>query len=187
MILHPVIIAVSQKAAARTPEQVQAQRQTARQALRRCALLCNAPEEGWQKDAGERPLPLEGFRWSVAHKRKWAAAVIADHPVGIDIEHLAPRREEMFDELAGAGEWDLLGGRAWPAFFRVWTAKEAVMKAVGVGIAGFRTGNVVEVPSDRRLTIEYGGRFWQVEHYYHDNHVTAVTTEANPVTWHVVG
>ena len=92
MTLHAVLVPVPLDARARTPEQVQAQRDAARRALAHCAELCHAPIGGWQKDADNVPVPNEGFYWSVSHKREWAAAVIADRPVGIDIEKIAPRR-----------------------------------------------------------------------------------------------
>ncbi len=134
MTLHPVLAPVSLDAHARTPEQVQAQRDAARRALAHCAELCHAPTDGWQKNADNVPVPNEGFYWSVSHKREWAAAVIADHPVGIDIEKIAPRRNELvLDELATEEEWTIVGDRSWESFFRLWTAKEATLKANGVG------------------------------------------------------
>jgi len=186
MNLHPVLFPVPQELVARTPERVRVQRTAAREALRHCARLCGVPEEGWEKNADDVPQPQDGLYWSVSHKRHWAAAVITDHPVGIDIERIEEKRPEMFDELAGPDEWALLPARSWPDFFRLWTAKEATLKANGTGIAGFRSCRLTSVPDDHSLTLEYQTRPWRVEQFYHDNHIAAVTAEMDTVTWHVV-
>ena len=77
------------------------------------------------------PLPNAGYHWSVSHKQQWAAAVIADGPVGIDVEHITARPRELHDRLAGPAEWDVLGDRSWASFYLLWTAKEAARKALG--------------------------------------------------------
>lgn len=92
MTLQPVILAIPQDTPPRSPQRVEGQRRCARLALQYCAKQCGAPVDGWEKDAGDVPLPDAGFYWSVSHKRQWVAAVIADRPVGIDIEHIAPHR-----------------------------------------------------------------------------------------------
>ncbi|UCE59286.1 MAG: 4'-phosphopantetheinyl transferase superfamily protein [Phycisphaerales bacterium] len=186
MILQPVLVPVPCDVPLRTPQQVERQRVCARLALRYCAGCCGAPEEGWEKDTDEVPLPQQGWYWSVSHKRHWAAAVVADQPVGIDIEHVIPRREAMFDEIACAAEWGLLGGRSWRSFFRLWTAKEAILKATGIGIAGLNTCRLEDIPDARHLTLEYENREWVVEHFYHADHVAAVTSGDAQVSWHVL-
>ena len=85
MTLHPVIIPIPIESAPRSPVQVEVQREYARLALRHAAKLAGAPLEGWQKNEREVPQPNEGFHWSVSHKREYAAAVVADVPIGIDI------------------------------------------------------------------------------------------------------
>ena len=185
MRLHPVLMPIPQEEEARTPPQVREQRAYARRALRACARYCGAPENGWEKDGNEAPLPQAGHYWSVSHKRRWAAAVIADRPVGIDLEQIAPRRVDLYEALADDEEWKILGDRGWPSFFRLWTAKEATLKAHGVGIAGFSACRLVEVPDITHMMLEYEGRTWRVEHYYHAGHVAAVTCGADPVEWHI--
>lgn len=187
MILRPVLVPIQQTAAERTPEQVAAQRTAAKRALRRCAQLCDAPTDGWQKDNSGAPLPQGGFHWSIAHKRAWAAAVVADHPVGIDIEKIVPKRDDdILDEVATAEEWKRIGHRCWESFYRVWTAKEATLKAAGVGIKGLGECLIVGTPDDRRMQLEYAGQPWRVEHYYHEGHVAAVTCGPQPVDWRVI-
>ena len=185
MILRPVLVAIPRSGPDRSPEQVVVQRTRARDALRQCARLCGAPEDGWSKSPDNVPLPNDGFYWSVSHKRRWAAAVVADEPVGIDIERIEPRPRDLHDALGAAAEWDLLGDRSWPAFFRLWTAKEATLKANGVGIGKLLACALTTVPDEEHLTLEYAGMTWRVEHFYHDDHVAAVTCGERAVEWRI--
>lgn len=186
MTLQAYLAPVPQSASVRTPDQVQAQRRTARWALSQCAWRCGAPSTGWVKDAREVPLPNDGFRWSISHKRLWSAAVIATQPVGIDVEHLTPRRVSVHDHLAGVAEWELIASRSWWAFYRVWTAKEAVLKANGIGVAGLLKCQLTDVHSDTHLTLRYNQRDWRVEQCYHADHIFAVATHGSDVTWNIL-
>jgi len=197
MTLHPVLITISPAVAVRTPESVEQQREYAKLALSQCATLSGAPVDGWRTGADGKPLPNDGFYWSVSHKRHWAAAVIADHPVGIDIEHVLPRREALLDELATHDEWGILGDRSWHSFFRLWTAKEAVLKANGVGIGGFSTCRLLKVPnlhhmtlrcecSDRLESRSHKDTSWHVEHCYLSDHIAAVAYNDADIAWHII-
>jgi len=71
----------------------------------------------------------------------WLLALVAAGPVGVDIE--APRDETEWDELAERYFSDkeraefaaLPAERRKEAFFRIWTQKEAFLKARGSGLA----------------------------------------------------
>jgi len=186
MILEPVLVAIPPGPDPRTRQQVKRQSAYARAALRECAARCGAPLDGWVKDADEVPLPQEGYYWSVSHKRHWAAAVIANRPVGIDIERISLRPAAVLEALACSDEWAMIGDRSARSFARLWTAKEAVLKAKGVGIAGFSACRLVALPDDRHVTLSFEGRDWLVEHYYHADHVAAVTREDYDVRWRVL-
>ncbi len=184
MILFPVIMPVSQDAPVRTPERVTAQRLASRQALTVCAAQCGAPTGGWEKNEREVPQPNEGFFWSVSHKRNWAAAVIADRAVGIDVEEILPRDNlAVFDELANGQEWNVVGGQSWDHFFRIWTAKEATLKANGKGIGAFSSCVVNRLVDDKHLTLHFDEVDWLVEHFYHDNHIVSVTAVGDDIRW----
>ena len=185
MTLHPVLAPVSLDARARTPEQVKAQRAAAQRALIQCAELCHAPAGGWQKNADNVPVANEGFYWSVSHKREWAVVVIADRPVGIDIEKIAPRRDKLvFDELADEQEWSLMPDRSWESFFMLWTAKEATLKANGVGIGKFATCRLERVSDERNMELFFDDNAWRVEHYCHEDHIVALTKSGASIVWH---
>ncbi len=187
MKLHPVLVPIPQLFPERTPRHVELQRARARSALQECATLCGAPLQGWRKSAEGAPLPQDGFFWSISHKRRWAAAVIADHPVGIDIEETVPRRDELKTALAGPEEWGVIGDESWHSFFRLWTAKEAVLKANGLGIGGFSSCVLVDVLDALHMTLKFREEPWRVEHYHLEDHIAAVTCRTESIHWCVMG
>ncbi len=185
MLLQPVLVPIPAIDATRSAPQTRRQQECARKALQRCAELCHAPATGWTKNELEVPQPNEGFYWSISHKRKWATAVIAEGPVGIDIEAIIPRTRRLHDHLAGDREWELMSDRSWHSFFRMWTAKEACLKANGVGIAHLLECRLQSIIDDQHVVLEYEDRFWPIEQFYHDDHVVAVTAEPDTVRWHI--
>lgn len=183
MTLCPVILEVAGGAAARTAAQVAAQRAAARAALVESAILCHAPRDGWVQGAAGIPMVNDGWHWSVAHTRRYAVGVVSRSPVGVDIEAIIPRRETLWEALADASEWMLLGGRSWPAFFRLWTAKEAVVKSVGEGIGAFGECRLVGVEAEGNLVLALHGKERRVAHFPFDGHVVAATVDNDSVEW----
>ncbi len=185
MILRPVLVPIPDMEGLTPPQRVQLQRDCARLALRHCAELCAAPLEGWSQSPDGSPVPLQGHHWSISHKRRWAAAVIADRPVGIDIEHIHPRRDDLFEVVGKKEEWTLLGECSWHSFFRLFTAKEATLKANGVGIGHLSECGLVEVMDNGRLLTKYKDSDWRIEHFEHDGHIAAVTCGNAPIAWRI--
>lgn len=187
MIPTAVVVPVPLIDSVRSPQQVARQRACARIALRESAIRCGAPVDGWTKNADNVPLPQNGFYWSLSHKRHFVAAVVADRPVGIDVEHVRPRRSTLIDALARSVEWVAMGDSSLPSFFRLWTAKEAALKAVGAGISALMDCRLLEVLDHTNMKLLYQGREWLVEHFYHADHLFAVTNYGRAVRWCVLG
>ncbi|MFZ5570370.1 MAG: 4'-phosphopantetheinyl transferase family protein [Thermodesulfobacteriota bacterium] len=139
---------------------------------------------GWpaKNDSGV-PMPLDGLFWSITHKPEFVAAVAGPEPVGIDIEKIRPFREGLQDKVAAPDEWSLCGGFLPEQLFRYWTAKEAVLKAVGEGLKGLSRCRVVHIVDDRHLEIDFRNRRWSVEHFYCEDHVASVTVGDAAVEW----
>jgi 4'-phosphopantetheinyl transferase len=88
-----------------------------------------------------KPLPEPaGAHFSVSYRRGWGAIALADAPVGVDIETTFPGggaleialqsfHPDEAAHLRGLGE-DALRG----AFLELWTRKEALIKAAGLGV-----------------------------------------------------
>jgi len=177
-----VLTEVPQTELTRSAVAVDNQRAAGRNALRRCSELHGAPRDGWDQRPDGAPLPNEGWYWSISHKRRWAGAVISRIPVGLDIEAVVPRKTPLYDEVGDQHEWVLVGGRNWPGFYRVWTAKEATLKANGVGIGKLADCRLVRtIDSDHSITT-FRGHEWYVEHLAFDDHLAAVATPAFDAT-----
>ena len=86
------------------------------------------------KNADGVPLPSDGIYWSLTHKPKYVGAVVGSARVGIDLEKISSRSKALFKRTADEGEWALGDSPSWELFYRYWTSKEAVVKAVGSGI-----------------------------------------------------
>jgi 4'-phosphopantetheinyl transferase len=173
-----------------------------------------APWDGWTQTEDGRPIPQSGWYWSVSHKGDWVAAVIARHPIGIDIEFIRPRSPRAWKALARPEEWDMimtprlskissvdsfLDGSPtygsvdetlsasdfvqWLPFFRMWTAKEAVLKASGVGLERLDDCRLSDVGPSGGMTLNFESQSIGVEHDILGRSVAAVTTGPIPVKW----
>ncbi|HET9483080.1 MAG TPA: 4'-phosphopantetheinyl transferase superfamily protein [Xanthomonadales bacterium] len=109
------------------------------------------------REPGGRPyvaFPPAAIAFSVAHSGVNLVLALSATRIGVDIEH---RRKRPYGELAARAFVD--SERAWVAaqedrigaFLRLWTAKEAVLKAAGVGIAGGLASVVVAARADRLM------------------------------------
>jgi phosphopantetheinyl transferase len=114
--------------------------------------------------------------------------------VGVDVEVLRPVSPELVRKAAREEEFALLAGAsttdpaALEPFFRIWTAKEAVLKAETVGIAGLSECRVEAAPGAGLLAVRFRDRLWTVEQVRFDGHLAAVAfTGAAEVDWTVEG
>ena len=95
--------------------------------------------------------PCDGLRFNVSHSHEWALIALArDRDVGVDVEYHRPLRHDLFaiaTRFFAPAEVDAL--RALDpddherAFYRIWSRKEAYIKATGLGVsAGLDTFEV---------------------------------------------
>ncbi|MCG3136416.1 MAG: hypothetical protein HJJLKODD_00249 [Phycisphaerae bacterium] len=182
------------------PQRVARQRTAARQVLVQLAQQIGAPLEGWRQNEGRVPLPNAGWYWSISHKPGMVAAAIDREPVGIDVELLQSRRSTgVFQKIARSDEWARCGvvseelqaamaeqsarTQLWNVFFRLWTAKEAVLKANGRGVGEFDNCQIQKIIDMQQLSIEYQSQLWIVEQKIVRNHLAAVATNRRIVQW----
>jgi len=186
MTLFPVVMPVIE--ADRNPsgkEAVDRLSCIAREALKVSAQKSQVKLGELFKDGNGVPCPVGGIYWSLSHKPKYVAAVVSLDRVGIDIEEIKPRTESLFARVAGDEEWELKQ-KSWDTLFRYWTAKEAVLKVIGIGIGGLRTCRVTSVPDENHITLDYRGQFFLVEQLRHDNHIASVLKGDNEIDWIVM-
>lgn len=186
--IHPVILAVPQPdLELKGREKVAALRRCAREALAysaRCSGVSLGPLE---KDDHGAPLPFNGVHWSLTHKERYVAAVTAPHPIGIDIEMVRPYNTALRQRLAGDGEWALAPEVTQALFFRYWTAKEAVLKAVGQGFVGLSNCHIDAIVDDDHLIVLFKDSKWTVAQYWGTkDHIVAVTADHVTIEWHQV-
>lgn len=134
------------------------------------------------KDGNGAPCPVDGIYWSLSHKPKYVAAVVSNNKVGIDIEEMKPRTESLFARVAGDAEWELKE-KCWDTLFCYWTAKEAVLKVIGIGVGGLRTCRITSVPDENHITLDYEGHSFLVEQIRHNNHIVSVLKGDNEIHW----
>ncbi|WP_157251709.1 4'-phosphopantetheinyl transferase family protein [Nonomuraea typhae] len=98
-------------------------------------------------DQGGRP-SVDGLDFNLSHSGQWALIAVAPEGqrVGVDVERVSA--ETGFMELAARmyqpEEAERVRTAGAPEFFRLWTAKEAFVKATGVGLAGLRDTEVTQ-------------------------------------------
>lgn len=120
------------------------------------AAVCVVTEQG-------RPRlgpPLEALSVSMAGREDWLALALAGSPLGVDLEPVGGAQEPAWNVLSPGEQARLRALPAadrWPAFLALWTAKEAYLKAIGLGLS--REPRTIEVTvRDAALLILDAGR-----------------------------
>jgi 4'-phosphopantetheinyl transferase len=159
--------------------------QIARQALKLSAEKSQVQLGELLKTEKGVPCPVGSVYWSLSHKPRYVAAVVSKEKVGIDIEEMKPKAESLFAHVASNEEWQLKD-KSWDTLFRYWTAKEAILKVVGIGIGGLRTCRITSVPDKNHVTLDYKGHTFLVEQLLHRNHIVSVLKDDNQIEWIIV-
>ena len=116
----------------------------------------------WGKPAVTGPLPA-GF-FNLSHSGDLVAIAVAESEVGVDVERVRPMAH--LDDVArhvfhpNELRWLARQPGTLPAFFRLWTLKEALLKAAGTGFshpAKLLCWHDLDAP---RPFAAFGGRAW---------------------------
>ncbi len=185
-VLYPVIMAVPE-ALARLPRP-EAQRALSR--LARQPLALSALKKGvrlpavLEKSRQGAPLPADDLWWSVTHKPEFVAGVVSFRQTGIDVEKIVPVSSGLFKKIVSPEEQSFFDCNPQTVFFRCWTAKEAVLKAEGKGLAGLNRCRIDDVLDDSCLTVTFDNTRWLVEQWPFNGHLAAVVKEkTDRVQW----
>jgi len=159
----------------------------ARQALKMAAKKNGVRLGELVKDENGVPQPFDGIHWSISHKTRYVCGVVAPLPIGIDIERVRNFSEGLFQKTATDREWALADMQtdSVMAFFRYWTAKEAVLKATGIGIKDLLKCRVDHIFDDNHLQIQYDGQNWLIEHFFFNDHVASIVKSSFQIEWTV--
>jgi 4'-phosphopantetheinyl transferase len=96
------------------------------------------------------PLPANGTYWSASHTQGAAGAATAPFPVGLDLERARTLRRELAQRFLSPSEPQVEPLVAW-------TAKEALLKKLGLGITGLSRCTIVARESDELLQLDFDG------------------------------
>lgn len=96
----------------------------------------------WKYNDHGKPYIANGPEFSISHCKEGIAVAVDDKPIGIDIEGIRHAEEDLIRRVMNAEEQDKVHSGANEQeqariFTRLWTQKEALVKAQGVGIASF--------------------------------------------------
>lgn len=177
-VLHPVLRRTpGQDASLPAPVRVENQRRAARSACRECARLFSLRVRALPQDDDGAPLPIKGWHWSLSHTSAWVGGVVFPFPVGLDLERVQNRRQELVRATASHEEFELLGGFRWEHFTRLWSAKEAVLKKARVGLSELSQCRLVAVPGPRALVIFHRDRNHHVHQSFANGHFVSICAE----------
>ena len=184
--LYPVIMAVPEVVKDLLPKKrVQYLSQHARRALEISAEKSGVRIGKLDQDERKAPLPFDGTYWSITHKTAYVGGVVAPSPIGIDIEKVCSRTPSLFQKTASESEWALADKNV-ETFFRYWTAKEAVLKAAGIGLKALSQCRVVRVPDAQHLEITYNSDTYIVQHHFFDDHIASLVKNKFKIDWTIV-
>ncbi len=112
-----------------------------------------------------KPFIEGGPYFSISHCKEGIAVAIDDQPIGIDIEGIRHADESLIERTMNEEErlWVMGYGLQDRAFTRLWTRKEAVVKAQGVGIYSFE-----------QLQTILDNRQWTLETFEKENYIYSI-------------
>ena len=113
-----------------------------------------------------KPYLEGGPYFSISHCKAGIAVAIDDQPIGIDIEIIRHANEDLIERTMNEAErlWVMGYGLQDRAFTRLWTQKEAIVKAEGMGIMSFE---------QLQKTLMESGK-WKVESFEKDNYIYSI-------------
>lgn len=132
-------------------------------------LLAWAAQQGWGLDTlpdivrgaeGKPRFPHHPhLHFNLSHSGALTLCALSARPVGVDLECIRPRREGLFRYALTDKEYDqfaALGGD-WPAFYTLWTRKEAWCKYTGLGLRR----QWKQTPPKNPFARSYAGEGWR--------------------------
>ena len=144
----------------------------------------------FKKNNSGVPEPSNNLYWSVSHKLDFVGGVVSKKKVGIDIEYIKTSENisnALFKRIIALDEQLVLKNYDRQiAFFRAFTAKEAVLKLTGDGIKGLSKIKIKTIIDDKNLIVQYLNKKYLVENFYFDNYLAAVTKDQFKIKWTLI-
>lgn len=83
---------------------------------------------------GKPVAPSLGRQFNLSHSGEYAVLAVSDYPVGVDIESCSLRHITVAKSVYTSDEFQWMNGKPEERFTLLWTMKEAVSKALGLGL-----------------------------------------------------
>ncbi|MBQ8015551.1 MAG: 4'-phosphopantetheinyl transferase superfamily protein [Clostridia bacterium] len=121
-------------------------------------------------DSFGKPCLPEGPFFNLSHSGDKVVLLVSDRPSGVDIEQIAPWSEAVAKRVFTPKEQKWLEAQSGTdAFYRLWTAKESIMKALGLG---FRLPpESFEVSTEENVPNSVCARDWYLRWAEIDGHI----------------
>ena len=102
-----------------------------------------------------KPFLPDGPFFSISHCKAGIAVAVDEQPIGIDIESIRHADEDLIERTMNEEEQRMIRSAAQPdrMFTRLWTQKEAVVKAEGTGICSFEQLQTL-LPANKTYRLE---------------------------------
>lgn len=143
--------------------------------LLHCVL--GADEAKVQYGAQGKPYLPGGPRFSLSHSGAWAVLAVDAQPVGVDIELIRPRSAALAPRVFTADELAWLQTSPLENFYVLWTRKESILKATGLGLT-LPPASVRALPLDGPNRAD--GTDWYASHLRLDDYVLACAAMRPP-------
>ncbi len=178
------VLAPLPELALRGSERVARQSSHARLAVHASAGVTGATLGALEKNVDDVPLPSAGWFWSPSHSRASVAGVVHRAAVGIDVEDAREVRTELRERVLNPAERALLDAHDAVAFLRAWTAKEALLKELHLGLGGLARCSIVAVETSDTMLVTCDGARRRVRQFVSVERVASVSTADDAsVTW----
>ena len=115
----------------------------------------------WEYNEHGKPYIAGGPYFSISHCKEGIAVAVDEQPIGIDIEAVRHAEQDLIERVMNEKERVGMDDRK---FTRLWTQKEAVVKAQGTGIYSFEQLQTI---------LEESGK-WKVESIEAEKYIYSV-------------
>ena len=124
------------------------------------------------------------FFFSISHKNNLVCIWVDNQKIAVDIEEYKIRDESLLSNFSQK-EYDLLGSNdQWLSFYKIWTAKEALIKYLELGLdsmGDIQVRNVQGIKQiysceefDLQITLEYDNNNFLIYSWSKNNHIYAL-------------
>jgi len=122
--------------------------------------------------------------FNISHSDDYVVLAISNREIGVDIEKITPFDERVAFRCFTQQELEMVHEGGNEAFFRLWTAKESVMKASGLGFS-LPPETFSVLPMDESAH-HIAGKTWFLDWNLHDDYIICLAIEGKREKYKVI-